>query len=372
MALNYIGNPDFRGYLAYLAKNGDGRADLAINGYGTGYVDNEGKINRGLLNELNQSAPGGPSDESLQKAQIDYLASKYNQFQGAANPQYAPGGGSAGTAQDSADEAAYWEDQMANADSQLARLGKQRETGNENINNSYNSAYNRLVGDKETTNRDYTTKRTQTTEDNITAKGNIDTSVRNRNTGLQRLLGSRGAGNSSAAQILAPYAAAREGSQQRTQVSQAFGRNMQGLDTAWGDYEKDWNTSAGDLKAQRDAEREKLVSGLSETEAGLQETKSNAAVQRAQAQGQNYQEARQARAPYLARIQKLINRIDSLGATPTFTPKAAAYKAPELASYDYNRYATPSLGSGVDPNLASGAGAYWTLLAGKKKEQQPV
>ncbi len=70
---NYVGNDDFRGYLAYLAKNGDGRANLAISGYGTGYVNNEGGINRGLLNELNQAAPGsGVDDATLQQQQVDY------------------------------------------------------------------------------------------------------------------------------------------------------------------------------------------------------------------------------------------------------------------------------------------------------------
>lgn len=282
------------------------------------------------------------------------------------------GGGSAGTAQDQADEQAYWADQIANADQQLARLPGQLSTGEQNIEGSYNSAYNRLVGDKETTNRDYTTKRGQTVEDNITAKNNINSSVRNQNTALQRLLGSKGAGTSSAATILAPYAAAKVGNQQRGQVQTAYGRNIQGLDTAWGDYEKDWGESAEDLNTQRTNQKNQLRSGIATTEAGIQEQKANAAVQRAQAGGATYTAARNARAPYMARIQQLINQIDSLGTNATFTPKTAAYKAPELASYTYDRFAAPQAGSGVDPGLAQGAGAYWTLLNGAKKKEQSV
>lgn len=372
MALNYVGNQDFRGYLNYLAKNGDARAQLALNADGTGYVNNEGQINRGLLNEYNQAAPGAGPDEPWQQAQVDYLTQQYAAYQKALNPQNGAGGGSAGTAQDRLDEQAYWQDQLDNADRQLARLPGQLSAGEQNIDSSYQSAYDRLLGDKEVTNRDYTTKRAQTVEDNISAKNNINAGVRNRNTGLQRLLGSKGAGNSSAATVLAPYAAAREGNQQRQQVQTAYGRNIGGLDTAWGDYEKDWTDSSNDLSTQRESQKRTLRSGISQSEAQLQEEKAQAAVQKAQAGGQNYTQARNARAPYLARINQLIQQIDSLGVNPQLQARQATYKAPTLSDYTYDRYAAPSVGSGVDPNLAQGAGAYWTLLQGNKKKEQLV
>lgn len=376
MAVNYVGNQDFRGYLAYLAGQGDFQAKNAITGYdGRGYIDNEGQINRGALNEYNQMAAdgSGPSDAEIQQREIDYLNGQFSNYQAALNPtQYRGGGGSGATAQDKADEQAYWQDQMDSADQQIGRLNTQLTVGDQNIDKSYQSAYDRLVGDKEVTTRDYNTKRGQTVEDNVTAKGNINASVRNRNTGLQRLLGSKGAGNSSAAQILAPYAAAKEGSAQRNQVNTAYGRNIGGLDTAYGDYEKDWLDSSNDLGTQRETQKQTLRSGVNTSEAKLQEEKANAAVQKAQAGGQNYMQARGARAPYMARISSLIQQIDSLGANPALQARAATYKAPELAQYTYDKYAAPSVGSGVDPNLAQGAGAYWSLLQGQKKKEAIV
>lgn len=296
----------------------------------------------------------------------------YQKYLQNTSPNNNAGGGSAGTAQDQADEQAYWQDQAGLADQQLARIPQQTQVGDQNIDSSYQSAYDRLVGDKNVTQRDYTTKKDQTNEDNITAKNSIDTSVRNRNTGLQRLLGAKGAGNSSAATILAPYAAAKEGAAQRGQVQTAYGRNVQGLDTAWGDYQNDWDTSAGDLATQRDTQKNTLHSGLATTEAQLQQQKADALVQKAQAGGASYTAARAQRAPYTARINQLISQIDSLGAQPQFTPKTAAYKAPDLASYTYDKYAAPTANSGVDPNLAQGAGAYWTLLSPDKKKEQSV
>lgn len=276
------------------------------------------------------------------------------------------------SAQEKADEMAYWDDQLANADQQLGRIGTQEQTLRQNAENSYKSAYERLVGDKTKTERDFNTTKTRAIEDNITAKSNINTSVRNQNQGLQRLLGARGAGNSSAAQILAPFAAAKVGNQQRQQVQTAYGRNMQGLDTAWGDYNKDWEESAGDLAVQRDNAITQGVAGLRQTEAGLLEAKGNAAVQRNQAGGQSYTQARSARQPYSDRIKQLIGQIDAAGAVKNFTPKTAAYKAPEIAQYTYDRFAAPTAGAGVNPGAAQQAGAYWTLLGKDEKKKQTV
>lgn len=275
-------------------------------------------------------------------------------------------------AQAKADEVAYWDDQLANADQQLGRIPEQERILRENAQKSYESAYNRLVGDKATTERDFNTTKTRAIEDNVTAKSNINSSVRNQNAGLQRLLGARGAGNSSAAQILAPFAAAKAGNQQRQQVQTAYGRNMQGLDTAWGDYQKDWDESAGDLAVQRDNAITQGVAGLRQTEADLLESKGNAAVQRNQAGGQSYTQARSARQPYSDRIKQLIGQIDAAGATKTFTPKTAAYKAPELSAYTYDRFAAPTAGSNVNPGQAQQTGAYWTLLGKDDKKKQAV
>lgn len=276
------------------------------------------------------------------------------------------------SAQEKADEMAYWDDQLSNADQQLARVPEQERILRDNAASSYQSAYERLVGDKNTTERDFTTTKTRAVEDNVTAKNNINASVRNQNAGLQRLLGSRGAGNSSAAQILAPFAAAKVGNQQRQQVQTAYGRNMQGLDTAWGDYEKDWEESAGDLATQRDNAINQGVAGLRQTEADLLEAKSNAAVQRNQAGGQSYTQARSARQPYSERIKALIGQIDAAGATKNFTPKTAAYKAPEMSQYTYDRYGAPQMGSNVNPGQAQQAGAYWTLLGKEDDKKRPT
>lgn len=271
------------------------------------------------------------------------------------------------TAQDQLDEQTYWADQLANADKQLARLPGQEQTGRQNIDNSYQSALARLMGDKAITERDFNTKKQQTIDDNVTAKSNIDTSVSKRFSAIQKLLGARGAGGSSAAEVLAPYMVGKTGAQQRNQVQTAFARNSQGLDTAFGDYNREYDESVGDLGVQKESQFKTLTSGVRQSEADLLEAKANAELQRAQAGGQNYTQARGVRTPYLNRIQQLVGEIDSLGANPTFTPKTAAFKAPELASYSYDRYAGPQV-NGQQDSVTQNLGAYTSLLNPKKKQ----
>lgn len=387
-------SPAYRQWLQALVNNGGGlpaqEASALLQVVGDDFGVNEGFINQQQGDDGRYIWEGASPNYDPTRGQVfsttggegentgygpqgiqrlnEIYKNKYNTVYGGSRTG-SLGGGSAGTAQDMADEQAYWDDQLANADQQLGRIPTQEEILRKNAEDAYKSAYERLVGDKNKSKRDFDTKKQTTIDDNISAKGDIDTSVRQRNTGLQRLLGSRGAGNSSAAQILAPFAAAQEGNIQRGQVQKAYGRNLQGLDTAWGDYEDDWNESAGDLSAQRDNTVTQGVAGLRQTEADLLEAKSNAAVQKQMAGGANYQTARGQRIPYSERIKQLIGQIDQAGAAKTFTPKSAAYKAPELASYTYDRYAAPAANSGVNPGAAQQTGAYWTLL-GKDKEKR--
>src|SRR5690606_10985134 len=90
--MEYVGNDDFRGYLAYLAQNGDGQAQFLISGgdSGLGFVNNEGVISN--QNERGQWV-GGVTAADTQNS-IDsmnsYAAQKYKEWSAA------QGGGSGG------------------------------------------------------------------------------------------------------------------------------------------------------------------------------------------------------------------------------------------------------------------------------------
>lgn len=238
-------------------------------------------------------------------------------------------------------------------DNQVARLPTQASIGHQNILDAYNSAFNTLTNQQNNAQRDYNTGRSQTIQDRTNANNAIDTSTRDALSGIGRLLGISGAGNSSAAQVLAPYAAARQGAAQRGQVATTFDRNLGGLDTGWNDALTQFGNAFGQLTTDRTNKDRSLDSSIDQT-------KSNLLAKKQYLTGD----------PSLTgQIDDLGHQIDQLGATTTFTPQIVNPKPVDLSNYDYTRFNAPSLGSNVNPALADNVGAFWTLLQGKDKQK---
>lgn len=271
---------------------------------------------------------------------------------------YAPtqtgGSGDGGAA---AANAAYIADQNRLIDFNTSRADTQFGVANDNALSQYNDAFNTLMGNKGIAERNYKTARDQSQQDNIQAKSNINENVRNQYTGIQRLLGSRGAGNSSAAQILAPYAAGRTGNIQRSQVQQAYGRNMGALDTNWGDTQNQYTNSFSDLDRQKQTNLNRNLSKYNEVKAGL-------LGQRGAIDPNN-------RGAYEAQANDLFRQVDQLGRDVAYTPKAVTTKPVDLAQYNYDKYGAPSTGSNVNSAIVQGVGPYWSLL-NKEEEKKAV
>ncbi len=278
-----------------------------------------------------------PRDDSVYEDTGDNYYDPYSDTSGY-------GGGTSGTTgpgydvADAADEQAYWDDQIGQADSMLARLTNQRNIGYGNIDSSYNAGKQSLTNSRASAENQYKTTTSRAVRDNVQAKDTIGTQVGKQLTGLQRLLGARGAGQGSAAKILAPYSVGQQGNQRLSQVQQAYGDNMDDLQTNWGNTENQFTESFGQLDNDRNQKRRDLEARLAEKEAGLLETKGSAAQARSQAGGANYRTARAARQPYQSRIQQLLGDIDNLSANTSFQPKQVQYRDPTLRGYDYQQF----------------------------------
>jgi hypothetical protein len=201
----------------------------------------------------------------------------------------------------------------------------QSNNANQSVTDSYNQAYNKLLGSKAIADRNYQQNKDQTLQDNVLARGNIQAGVGQTANSLQRLLGAHGAGNSSAARFAAPYAAALTGAQQNNQVQNAYGRNQQALDTTYGDYNNSYNGSLADLATQKQ-------SNLDKNKTDLLTQLSSIAQQRAQvAPGATY-------GSVVSATQPIQDQINAIGAQrPTIQAPTPAYQAPTLQSYDYSR-----------------------------------
>jgi hypothetical protein len=214
--------------------------------------------------------------------------------------------------------------QIGNINSGISRLDNQRAIGHQNVLDSYNNAYSQLLGQKQQADTNYKNSKDSTGQDNVLAKNNIASNVGYQANALQRLLGAHGSGSSSAALLMAPYAAARQGSIDRTGVDRTFAKNNQALDQNYGNYGLQYDKSQQDLLHQKDVNTNQVDSGIDSTKATLLQQLAGLQANPAAAQ------------QYIDQSNALLGQVDNLGkqyATPVQATAPPTYTAPSLDSY---------------------------------------
>ena len=325
-------------------------------------------------NRINENALGGGN----------YVSKLPNLPQSPVNPYFDPSGfasnsatgatgGTAGRAAGGGISAApafdpaamaYYDDQQNLANQALARLNAQRGIGQGNIANSFQSALNQLLGSNAQAERDAGLTKQRTIDDNVTARANVDQTVARQAQGLRRLLGN----SSSAAQYAAPLAVARQGNEQQGAIQTSFGRNLQNIDIADEDRKKAFGSAQEDLGRQRTQQENQLNAGLLQNEAQINEQLSSIALQRAQAQGKNYAQARGSLAPFNDRVSTLLSQIDQLGANPAIAAKNVSFTAPTLDQYNTSGI---QVAQGQTPAQAQ-AGQYAQLLQAEQEKKRKL
>ncbi len=233
------------------------------------------------------------------------------------------------------------------------RIDPNFQIGYDNLLGQYNSGINKLLGDKSRAERDYGIQTDRAKSGRQDTVSRINQGISNQFSGVKRLLGSRGAGSSSAAQIAAPYAVGALGNEQRQGVQRTYGMNMQDIDTKRGDYLQDWEVKRGETETWKNNQTKAL-------EAKRAEQRVKIAQQRAALNPENA-------AQYRSSIRDLMTQIDNLGRTDSYVAPTAAYKAPELTAYGYQPAGGPA--EGGDTSAAQKLGAYYTLLPEEQKEE---
>lgn len=289
---------------------------------------------------------------------------------GGGNAVYTGGGGSAAPSGDP-NEVAYWNDQQSSLRRLLGSVGEQKDQGLDRIGSSYNTTKGRTVDERDKAMRDYDISRQDTLTDKVGSLGQIDTSARTAYNSLQRLLGLSGAGVSSAAQQVVPYAVSRQAGQQRTGVTDAYGRNLRSIDVAQTDTKTAFEQALEDLLSEKRAKTEDFLRGIYQAENELRERLEEAAVRERMAGGESYESARDARLPFRAAINANLGRLDNLYdeyRAPRFDPRQVVVKKPELGKYNVDPRAL-RLGQ-QNPDLPAEVVNYLPFL--KKDEEQPV
>lgn len=241
------------------------------------------------------------------------------------------GGGIAAPTIDPATAAAIAQYSQAinNTQAAINRLPTQLNSGNSAIDASFQNAINALLLSKNQANNSYTGAKQTAATDYVGAKNTIGANAGTTLAGIQRLLGSRGAGGGSAYTIAAPQAVTRAATLQRNDAGNTFGANNQSLDTNWNNFLTDYNNQVSGAGNQRDQQKSTLEQNIDTNRASLLQSIASLAAQKDQAAGGTGVGASQ---PYLDQANAILDKTANYTVAP-INYTTSAYKAPSLSSY---------------------------------------
>lgn len=246
------------------------------------------------------------------------------------------------TSSSSADRAAtlaYLGLQQSNLDRQMGRTGTTLEQGLTNLTSDYNNKYNTASQNKARAIEDLTMQRRDTESSKDKAIDKVNTNARVLADSLRRKIGMASGSGSSAYQITAPGAVARDASTERGDVLGTFAQNFRALDVADKRTNEDYDKLFNDLKTQREASERSLRQGVENTRNEISQKLAEIAAQRVAAQGGGLTQQMAATRGYENDIAARERAIDALGNVSPIELRAIQAQAPELAQYLVDRAA---------------------------------
>ena len=263
----------------------------------------------------------------------------------------ADGSGGSGA---SAADLAYLADQESLLRGILATTLQRQNEGMTQIGDDYTKESNAANLSRSRALENYGLQREDTSRGKETALGKVDTNARTLAQSVRQRIGLASGSGSSAYQLTAPSAVARDASLERSGVQEDFGTNFRNLGLAEKRATEDFDSLLGDLSAQRASKEKGLREGILTQEQGIQGSLADIARQRVAAQGGSYDAVRAASAPYQTQIADRQAQIDGLFSqyrTP-YTVKDVNVQTPELKNYTVDRQA---IGTGAQAGAVDSA-----------------
>lgn len=289
-----------------------------------------------------------------------YPADTYNPAPAPTSGGGAPSGPTAAQIA-AAQSAAQYDQAIGNTQSALDRLGAQLNSGYSSLDTQATDALNQLLLGRNQGETAYKGNKQQTATNYVGAKNTIGANAGSTLNSILRLLGSRGAGGSSAYNIAAPGAVARQATLQRTDASNTDAQNNQALDTNWGNFLTGYDNQVSGVNSQKQRGRQSLEQNIDSNRASLLQTLAQLSGQRAAAAGGSATGAAQ---PYFDQANSVLDRTANYSIAP-ITYQTQAYQAPSLSSYNVNPNAAPTYqGQGASNDYVS---PYLQSLLGKKQ-----
>ena len=323
----YSGNKDFRGFLAangyekFLPYVGnDGNGDFRKMAQNPEYADQTQRNLGGAMQELY----GWWSD----KTRGHYV--KPQGGGGYYNPQ------AAAEAKARADEIAKYREQERVAAEGLGRLDRQRDIWRGNVENNYANQLNDLENSYTQSKGAYEMNKRDSEAQNRAVRSQIMEDANNQTNSLRQMFAAGGAGDSSAAQIVAPWAVGLEASRNAGIAQDAFARDRRNQDlelasatNAYNKNKKDWETNRQDALNNVDSQ-------IESSRIDLNNRIMDARQKQKTANGQGLQSAIDQTRDLSNQISNSQNKILDLSKE---TPKAlekVEFKAPKLSDYSEN------------------------------------
>ena len=340
---NYNGNRDFRGFLA-----GNGFNNLLK------YTGNDGGVDRDAMIRTNHPDGTGFNDANdlgfeyagtsnlVRGLYNDWLKNRKNGDGPAPTPTYSnPRGGyynpqAAAEAKARADEIAKYREQERVAAEGLGRLDRQRDIWRGNVENNYANQLNDLENSYTQSKGAYEMNKRDSEAQNRAVRSQIMEDANNQTNSLRQMFAAGGAGDSSAAQIVAPWAVGLEASRNAGSAQDAFARDRRNQDlelasatNAYNKNKKDWETNRQDALNNVDSQ-------IESSRIDLNNRIMDARQKQKTANGQGLQSAIDQTRDLSNQISNSQNKILDLSKE---TPKAlekVEFKAPKLSDYSEN------------------------------------
>ncbi len=322
----YSGNKDFRGF-------------LAANGYEKflPYVGNDGK---GDFRRMEKDPEYANQTQANLSGGMQEL---YNWWSDKTRRQYTDprSGGSydpraAAEAKARADEIAKYREQERVATEGLGRLDRQRDIWRGNVENNYANQLNDLENSYTQSKGAYEMNKRDSEAQNRAVRSQIMEDANNQTNSLRQMFAAGGAGDSSAAQIVAPWAVGLEASRNAGSAQDAFARDRRNQDLEFASATNAYNKNKKNWETNRQDALNNVDSQIESSRIDLNNRIMDARQKQKTANGQGLQSAIDQTRDLSNQISNSQNKILDLSKE---TPKAlekVEFKAPKLSDYSEN------------------------------------
>ena len=322
----YSGNKDFRGF-------------LAANGYEKflPYVGNDGK---GDFRRMEKDPEYANQTQANLSGGMQEL---YNWWSDKTRRQYTDprSGGTydpraAAEAKARADEIAKYREQERVATEGLGRLDRQRDIWRGNVENNYANQLNDLENSYTQSKGAYEMNKRDSEAQNRAVRSQIMEDANNQTNALRQMFAAGGAGDSSAAQIVAPWAVGLEASRNAGSAQDAFARDRRNQDMEFASATNAYNKNKKNWETNRQDALNNVDSQIESSRIDLNNRIMDARQKQKTANGQGLLSAIDQTRDLSNQISNSQNKILDLSKE---TPKAlekVEFKAPKLSDYSEN------------------------------------